>query len=1180
MIQKFGSVIRVLRLLSLVRPFGGPGCMNKMLIALLLLVLPLAAAGQKTQGSKNEPLPKRKQVASAEKSKKRPVAATNGEKPDPEPTPVVAEPEADRKLYDAALAAPTTLEKAKLLRAFIDAFPDSNLREEALSYLITARAVVGNELVQAGDPTAGIASYRLAIEEAPLPIPDRMFGDVVMKIPATLFYGKDRAAAMDLALLIEKKVAANPKQMLGVAAFYLGTENGAEAKRVAESVLAVDPTSVAAYQALGLADRLNFDLQEAAEAYAKAIELDPASVSAKRSLAEMYRALGKADAAVAIYRELLEANEADGVARQGLILSLFDSGRQKEAESEFASFIQAEPRNFSLLAGVAYWYAANDQGAKAVEYAQKAVDIEPRYIWGHVVQARGLMKEGKPLDAERVLLKARQYGNFPTLDYEIASARFQAGLYREASEELRKSFSIKNGLIGTRLGGRIFKEENGFIDLIGYERRASLLEPSSAESPEAAAKLKLLMELERAVENSADEAELAALADEFIMGSDGMKLHRQLYVANLFLRKNVALTKATELVKASIGSAESGLDVAAPGAAVMASELYESRTAAFARNEVIVIPEVPRQTLSAILRGRIEELTGWAAFQKRDYPEAVVHLRRSISVLPDKSAWWRSAMWRLGAALEADGKETEALESYIKSYVTDRPSTARYIVIEALYKRVNGNSEGLEEKVGPNPGPIVASATLPEVKAPSSRDPNAIAAKIDSGKPAAALSEIPPAANQTDEKSAAMPTAGNSAPTPVTPVNEPGSKAAVDKPDLSETGAANSVSRPASAVKQGEIPVASQETIDGTKAVPVRGAEVKDPAPGMKDSSVPIKDGATQLEKEKAVADTGIPADDRSATDVAANPGVKTSQDKTQETKESTSDPQTKAEATPNNGSTDKVLVDPNLPAKEVNAAAVDSKAPDPNESKIEAPSVPQPSSAEKKQADSRSDVSPPTNTGLPAEKESPPKSDAEPAKEEPINLLRDPFANSAPTSAKPTEDPGSKPVIIVNDPYKDQAAANKAGVETTKAKQIFEPIVIKAPGEGQISKGNDRSLVSGIDRRPAPQPGVTRTRIVEGKEIISDQQCSLQLSQASIMLLSGGGSLGLQVAIDGPGDISTVTGSSVNPADIEVRPEPLVEGATKRRFFVIKSVSDKTGIFHVNFESPCGKGEVEVHVR
>ena len=58
-------------------------------------------------------------------------------------------------------------------------------------------------------------------------------------------------------------------------------------------------------------------------------------------------------------------------------------GKQAEAESELARAVERDPKNFPLLAGAAYWYAANKQGDKADENAQKAIDIEPRYVWSH-----------------------------------------------------------------------------------------------------------------------------------------------------------------------------------------------------------------------------------------------------------------------------------------------------------------------------------------------------------------------------------------------------------------------------------------------------------------------------------------------------------------------------------------------------------------------------------------------------------------------------------------------------------------------------------------------------------------------------------------------------------------------------------------------------------------------------
>jgi len=52
-------------------------------------------------------------------------------------------------------------------------------------------------------------------------------------------------------------------------AFFLTIESGAEAKRIAEKVIAADERSVAAYRTLGLAERMQFNLDGSAAAFAK-----------------------------------------------------------------------------------------------------------------------------------------------------------------------------------------------------------------------------------------------------------------------------------------------------------------------------------------------------------------------------------------------------------------------------------------------------------------------------------------------------------------------------------------------------------------------------------------------------------------------------------------------------------------------------------------------------------------------------------------------------------------------------------------------------------------------------------------------------------------------------------------------------------------------------------------------
>ncbi|MGI8883951.1 MAG: hypothetical protein ACR2IA_06885, partial [Pyrinomonadaceae bacterium] len=624
---------------------------------------------------------------------KKPIAAAYTK---PVKTPETPVSEADE--FAKAVAVENAVERISALQKFIAKFPQSTEKIKAQELIVTARAAIGDEKLRLSEPEGGIELFKLAVKDAPQPVSDKFFNEILLQFPTNLFWRGQQAAALEIARMIEAKAEGNAKQTLGLATFYLGIENAAEAERLARKVIALDTFLPAAYQTLGLAYRVNFQLEESANAYAKALEFDAESIAAKRSLAEMKRAVGKPDESAALYREILAKDETDVSAQTGLALALFDGGKRAEAEAEMSKSLAANANNLPLLVGAAYWYAANNDGGKAVELAGKAVEIEPRYTWAHIALARGFTQQKRPLEAERTLLAARQYGNFPTLDYELAAARLAAGFYREAAEALKRNFVVKGEMIETRLGGRLVKESKNFIELLELERRASIFQPQTADNLESAEKLKSLLDFSQKLD-AADETEIANAADEFVKGDDKMKLHRQLYAANRLLQNNKSLPKALELAQSAVGKTDAALDMPNASAAVLADELYESRTLAATRNQFLLVPEVPRQTLSAVLRGRIEEISGWSLYQQSKPAEAVVHLKRAVSVLPEKSAWWNSSMWRLGASLQADGKDNEALDAYIKSLPKDAYDAGKYSIVEALYQKINGSVEGLQDAI-------------------------------------------------------------------------------------------------------------------------------------------------------------------------------------------------------------------------------------------------------------------------------------------------------------------------------------------------------------------------------------------------------------------------------------------------------------------------------------------------
>ncbi|HVF46741.1 MAG TPA: tetratricopeptide repeat protein, partial [Pyrinomonadaceae bacterium] len=670
------------------------------LSALSVIVGYSQQAPSKTKSSKTITTPAKKAESSRSTAdaKPRPPAAkarsgsSNAKKPD------------EKAEWEKATANVDAGERIKALKKFIRIFPQSEKKAEAAELISSAHSALGNEKLQAGDIAAAAAIFREAAAAAPVPIPDRLFSDALSKVPANLYFRGFRAEAMEIAKVLEAKVETRAGQLLTLAEFYMSIESGSDVKRLADKAIALEPASSAAYQSLGLANRMDFQLEASAAAYAKAIELDPSSVSARRGLAEMNRSLGKADEAAALYREILSTDANNVPAHTGLVLSLLDAGKRSDAEAEMAKALEANPSNVILLAGAAYWYAVQSEGEKAIDLAQKAIAADPRFIWSHIALARGQLSRNDPIGAEKTLLAARRYGNFPTLEYELASARLAAGFFREAAEELAKSFTIKDGVIHTKVGGRIARESKNFTELVGYERRASIFAPSAADTPENAARLTSLLELKQELDSASPRPErTAVLADDFVRGDDRMKLHRQLFAANQLLNKRVATAKVIEIAKAATANIEGGLDVPHASTAVMASELYEGRSLAAMRGEYVNVPDVQRGTLSAIVRGRVEETIGQAALESDDPAEAVIRLKRAVSILPADSAWWRTSTWRLASALHRTGKDGEALEWYIRSYKSRVPNQIDYEIIEALHRSVHGSLDGLESRIGAKP---------------------------------------------------------------------------------------------------------------------------------------------------------------------------------------------------------------------------------------------------------------------------------------------------------------------------------------------------------------------------------------------------------------------------------------------------------------------------------------------
>lgn len=644
------------------------------------------------------PKPEASPITEVASNTRPPRSATNRK-----PAPPASDPEDDKEQVELTLTLPVD-KRVDALKKFIATHPGSVAVPRANELLLSAHATLGDQKLKAGDLEGGLREFGLALSEAPADLSDRAFIEIVAQIPLNLFVRGQRDAAMNAAHQAEALAKLNARRLAALTQFYLTIEDANEANRLAELAVQTAPQSAVAHQVLGAARHIALRLDDAQQEYAKAVELDPKLTSAKLSLADLKRANGKFDDALALYHEVVQADAANKQARAGLVVSLLELGKNTEALQEVTTAMNdsAQAKNLALLTGVAYWSLAHSDLKSGKEFAQKAVEVEPRYSWAQIALARAMIADGQPLQAERSLRFARQYAQFPTLDYELANMVASVGLYDEAAEALGRSFTLKDGQIETRLAGRTLARATSFTELLAPERRGAIFQPAGADRESNATMLRALLNFTTAVNaSSVNEDDASARAQEFASGNDPMRTYRAIYTGSRLLSKGVAFSTIIDLMDQATNGVEAALNVPAATIAAQPDELSDTRAHALAQGSLPTVPDAPRFALSSLLRARIEDLQGMAFFNMNKPNEAVARLRLAVSAAPDGTPLKVSSMWHLAAALEASGKPDQALLYYIKSYLAGPPDPARRAIIASVYKKVNGTLDGLDDKIGP-----------------------------------------------------------------------------------------------------------------------------------------------------------------------------------------------------------------------------------------------------------------------------------------------------------------------------------------------------------------------------------------------------------------------------------------------------------------------------------------------
>lgn len=124
--------------------------------------------------------------------------------------------------------------------------------------------------------------------------------------------------------------------------------------------------------------------------------------------------------------------------------------------------------------------------------------------------------------------------------------------------------------------------------------------------------------------------------------------------------------------------------------AVAISELGE-------RPPIVSNTRVKKRMLDRMINININRnVLGWALYHQQRYEEALHELEQAVELLEKEEISSRDVYYRLGKILEKLDRPQEAMEAFLKELAWGTDSKLHRTAVEELYRRLNGNADGLE----------------------------------------------------------------------------------------------------------------------------------------------------------------------------------------------------------------------------------------------------------------------------------------------------------------------------------------------------------------------------------------------------------------------------------------------------------------------------------------------------
>lgn len=679
---------------------------------------------------------------------------------------------------ETVLATNDPAARLEALQKFLQTQPDAQQAETARAELTRVYAYLGETQLAAKNVDEAIQSFKQAIAAFPKQVDDKFFEEVAARIPLAVSIRGYRTEAILLAREMEARFGTEAIRLASIGEFYLSLEAPTEALRALNSAARLTPDNARIYRLLGAAHRVNLNLDKAAEQYTAAIKADPSDSRAYFELANLQRARGRYEVATNLYNKQLSLEPEHAPSLKGLALCHLAQGKDERANELLAQAARITntdlTRDFYLQTQLALTYLARGNGTKARQATDAAIAAEPRFSWARIAAAEVELAEGKYFEAERNIIAAMKYADFPTLHFTLGKIYLAVEDFEGALNEFGKAFSYKAGKFQTRLGGVQEVSAETVAELLAPERQASLFQAEAITSEVEFKLAENLARFEAALRgpkqsssqllssillsqknNKAASVELEKSAEDFIETEGSRKPFRWLYAAERLTQSGQSLETVLKLTD-------------------QAMEASESATAS--EGSLRDYPNYDRDGRLRVFRGRALILRGRALIKLNRSEEAIKTLEQAVESygsIPERNR----AQWQLALAKESAGQTKDALDLYIAAYEPpDKNSVGSDLnrtVIEALYRKIHGSLDGLNDRIGKARETALATNIAPitpptppiqaEVKPPETTTTTPPVVSEVASKPEVAAEKITAEVTVAETNSEVKPEAGTAA---------------------------------------------------------------------------------------------------------------------------------------------------------------------------------------------------------------------------------------------------------------------------------------------------------------------------------------------------------------------------------------------------------------------------------